>query len=127
MVYTEAVITESNKVEDRQERYRHNIRRLAGSMPWLKPSEKRDYRAKVFKSGNSLALRLPAELGLTAGMEMNLRVEGNTYIVEPIDAPKRRFAIDKVWGSASALELIKSEDRLFEERAQPTADDGSAT
>lgn len=116
-------MTESNKVEERQARYRHNIRRLAGSMPWLKPIEKRDYLAKVFKSGNSLALRLPAELGLTAGMEMNLRVEGDTYIFEPIDAPRRLFNIDKVWGSASTLELIKSEDRLFDERALPGADD----
>ena len=116
-------MSESNKVEDRQARYRHNIARLSGSMPWLKPIEKRDYRAKVFKSGNSLALRLPAELGLTAGMEMNLRVEGDTYIVEPVDAPKRLFNIDKVWGSATSLELIKPEDRLFEERDLPDADD----
>lgn len=116
-------MSESNKVEDRQARYRHNIARLSGSMPRLKPIEKRDYRAKVFKSGNSLALRLPAELGLTAGMEMNLRVEGDTYIVEPVDAPKRLFNIDKVWGSATSLELIKPEDRLFEERDLPDADD----
>ena len=32
------------------------------------------YRAKVFKSGNSLALRLPKALGLEAGMEMELSV-----------------------------------------------------
>ena len=114
-------MTESDKVEERQARCRHNIRRLSGSMPWLKPIEKRDYRAKVFKSGNSLALRLPAELGLTAGMEMNLRVEGDTYIVEPVDVPKRLFNIDKVWGSATSLELIKPEDRLFEERVLPGA------
>lgn len=118
-------MSKSDKVEDRQARYRHNIRRLAGSMPWLKPFEKREYRAKVFKSGNSLALRLPAELGLAAGMEMNLRVEGDTYIVEPVDAPKRRFDIDKVWGSATGLKLIKPEDRVFEERRQSTTDDGS--
>ena len=114
-------MSDSGKVEDRQARYRHNIRRQAGSMPWLKPIEKRDYRAKVFKSGNSLALRLPAELRLVAGMEMNLRVEGNTYIIEPIEAPMRRFAIDKVWGSASDLDLIKPGDRIFAERRHPVA------
>lgn len=112
-------MSDSGKVEDRQARYRHSIRQLAGSMPWLKPIEKRDYRAKVFKSGNSLALRLPAELRLAAGMEMNLRVEGDTYIIEPINAPVRRFAIDKVWGSASDLELIKPEDRIFADRRHP--------
>ena len=108
-------MTGPDKVEERQAGYNHDLRRL-GAMPSLEPIEKRTYRAKVFKSGNSLALRLPAELKLTAGMEMNLRVEGDCYVVEPIDAPKRRFAIDKVWGSATGLEFIKPEDRLFEER-----------
>ncbi len=115
-------MSESDKVEERQARYRQDNRRIAQATP-LGPIDRRDYRAKVFKSGNSLALRLPAELGLTAGMEMNLRVEGDRYIVEPLDAPKRLFNIDKVWGSATSLELIKPADRLFEERVLPGADD----
>jgi antitoxin VapB len=35
----------------------------------------KEYRAKVFKSGNSLALRLPKELGLKEGTTMLLREE----------------------------------------------------
>lgn len=79
----------------------------------------KQYRAKIFKSGNSVALRLPAELGLAAGTEVDLRVESDgRYSFAPASAPKRKFPIDKVWGCAigSGLELIKPEDRVFRER-----------
>ena len=77
----------------------------------------KQFRAKVFKSGNSLALRLPAELNLKAGMEMLLQTAPDgTYSLVKADAPKRKFNIDKVWGSATNLKLIDEDDRWFEER-----------
>ena len=44
----------------------------------------KEYRAKVFKSGNSLALRLPKDLGLTEGATMVLREEqiGTAQLLE---------------------------------------------
>lgn len=104
------------KPEDR-EAFQKRLRRLGGSEPWLKPLEKAHYRAKVFKSGNSLALRLPAGLDLAAGMEMDLTVEhGIHFSFEPVDTPKRKFNVAKVAGSATNLEFIRDEDRAFEER-----------
>ena len=104
-------------VKEDQEEYRKRIGRIFGTMPWLKPKDVKTFKAKVFKSGNSLALRLPAGLGLTAGMEMNLRVEdGEHFTFEPVERRKRKFNVEKVWGSATGLELIKPEDRLFSER-----------
>lgn len=80
-------------------------------------ANKRYYRAKVFKSGNSLAVRLPAGTKLTAGMEMDLTVEdGANLSLKPVDAPKRKFNIDKVWGSAIGSGLAMSPDRSFVER-----------
>ena len=78
----------------------------------------KEYKAKVFKSGNSLALRLPKELGLKEGSTMILREEQSGYRIEPEDKPKRKFNIDKVWGSGKGLglKLLEPEDRLFEER-----------
>ena len=76
----------------------------------------KEYKAKVFKSGNSLALRLPKELGLKEGSTMVLREEQNGYRIEPEEAPKRKFNIDKVWGSATSLRPIDPDDRWFEER-----------
>lgn len=97
--------------------YGAGMQRLIGSAPWLRAKDVKHYTAKVFKSGNSLALRLPAGLGLSAGMEMDLRVEdGEAFSFEPVDRPKRKFAVDEIWGSAEGLDLIAPEDRLFEPR-----------
>ncbi len=77
-----------------------------------------EYTAKTFKSGNSVALRLPKGLGLKEGLVMKVREERGSFIVEPAERPKRKFNIDKVWGCAagSGLQLIKPEDRVFEHR-----------
>lgn len=78
----------------------------------------KEYTAKTFKSGNSVALRLPKALGLTEGMEMKVREEQGSFIVEPIERPKRKFDVDKVWGIGKHLDLkpIADEDRVFEHR-----------
>lgn len=77
-----------------------------------------EYIARTFKSGNSVALRLPKGLGVKEGVEMKVREEHGQFIVEPVDKPKRKFNIDKVWGigKGSGLQLIKPEDRVFEHR-----------
>lgn len=94
-----------------------DLERVQGAAPWLKAKQVKHFTARVFKSGNSLALRLPAGIGLEAGMEMDLRVEDDSsFSFEPLDRPKRKFNIDKVWGSATDLHLIEPGDRLFEER-----------
>lgn len=91
--------------------------RVMGSMPWLKPIHKQRTRTKVFKSGNSLAVRVPAGTNLTAGMEMDLTIEDGVFLsFEPVDQPKRKFDITKVAGSAQSLQPIADDDRLFEER-----------
>ena len=109
-----------SSVKEEQERYRERLGRLYGSMPWLKSRDRKRFVAKVFKSGNSLALRLPAGVGLSAGMEMDLSLEGDMqFSFEPIEAPKRKFDIEKVWGSATDIDLIKPEDRIFEESRLP--------
>lgn len=91
--------------------------RIFGSAPWLKLRDKKHYLAKVFKSGNSLAVRIPAGTKLVAGMEMDLTVEDGAFLsMKPVDCPKRKFNIAKVAGSARNLQFIRAEDRLFEER-----------
>ncbi|MFD1788797.1 hypothetical protein ACFSC3_14620 [Sphingomonas floccifaciens] len=78
----------------------------------------KEYLAKTFKSGNSVALRLPKALGVSEGAQMRVREEAGKFILEPTDAPKRKFNVDKVWGAGIGLgfELIPDEDRVFEPR-----------
>jgi antitoxin VapB len=78
------------------------------------------YRAKVFKSGNSLALRLPAALGLEAGMEMKLTVDAaGGYALARIEPPKRGIDISGFWGKCPGAVPPPRED--FEERPSTIA------
>lgn len=105
------------RVKEDQEEYRKRFERPSGAAPGLKSKDVKTFKAKVFKSGNSLALRLPAELGLTAGMEMELKVdEGEHFSFQPVDRPKRKLNVAAFWGKATGLKLLAPEDRVFEER-----------
>lgn len=74
-------------------------------------------RVKVFKSGNSLAVRMPKGLGLEAGMELEVTMlPSGAMELRQAEPAKRKFNIDKVWGSATSLKPIDSDDRWFEER-----------
>ena len=100
-----------------EERATFRIGRVFGSAPWLKPIDKQRHKTKVFKSGNSLAVRIPSGTKLTAGMEMELVVEDGQFLsYEPVEQPRRMFNIAKVAGSATNLKRIEPEDRIFEER-----------
>jgi antitoxin VapB len=106
-----------SRVKEDQEEYRKRFERPGVSTAGLGASHVRTFTAKVFKSGNSLALRLPAELGLTAGMEMELKVEdGERFSFEPLERPKRKLNVAAFWGKATGLKLLAPEDRVFEER-----------
>jgi len=76
----------------------------------------KEYRAKTFKSGNSLALRLPKALGLREGEEMILREEHGKFAFEPVPAETRKIDISKFAGKIPWLKPIPPEDREFEER-----------
>ena len=73
-----------------------------------------EYRAKVFRSGNSVALRLPKALGLKEGMEMSVREVRGQYIAERVDAPKRKIDLTGIYGSCPGIALLTAEEREFE-------------
>ena len=108
-------MTKNNQVSE--ERHPFDFNRFAGSAPWLKMVEKQRHKTKIFKSGNSLAVRIPAGTKLMAGMEMELVVEDGQFLsYEPVEQPKRKFNIAKVAGSAKGLKFVEREDRSFEPR-----------
>ncbi|WP_010543275.1 AbrB/MazE/SpoVT family DNA-binding domain-containing protein [Sphingomonas elodea] len=74
-----------------------------------------EYRARIFKSGNSLALRLPKALGLKEGAEVILREERRGFSVEPVDS-EETIDLTGVAGALPWLKPIAPEDREIEER-----------
>ena len=71
--------------------------------------------SRTFKSGNSVALRLPKSLGIEAGVEMTVREERGRFIVEPVEG-QRKIDLTGIYGSIPGLKPLTSEDREFEER-----------
>lgn len=71
-------------------------------------------KTKTFKSGNSVAVRLPAVLGVAAGVEMTVREERGRYIVEPVDAPRRKIDLTGIYGSGAGLRPLADEEREIE-------------
>lgn len=78
----------------------------------------KEYTAKSFKSGNSVAIRMPAALGVEPEREWTVVEKDGDIVLRPKNGPKRKFNIDKVWGCGigSGLQYIKPEDRVFAER-----------
>jgi antitoxin VapB len=96
--------------------------RFDGAVPARLPDtvNRKQYRTKVFKSGNSLAVRIPAGTDLKPGMEMELTVEDGVMLaLKPIEAPKRKIDVSGFWGKAPGARLIPHGD--FDERPSAIA------
>lgn len=64
---------------------------------------------KVFRSGNSAALRLPAGLQVPVGKTFALTPTASGFVaVDPTDLAKRRKALAALFGSASDFPLRES-------------------
>ncbi len=75
---------------------------------------------KAFKSGNSIAVRLPASFGVKEGTEMRVREEQGRYVVEPIDLePRIKLDISGFWGKAPGLAVPMRDD--FDDRPSTAA------
>lgn len=78
----------------------------------------KEYRAKVFKSGNSVALRLPKALGLKDGDEMILREERSEFVFKPAE-PRKKIDVSGFWGKSPGARLVPHGD--FDERPSTIA------
>jgi antitoxin VapB len=72
---------------------------------------------KTFKSGNSVAVRLPKGLGVEPGVEMIVREERGRYIVEPVEdeRPGRKIDLSAIYGSSAGLQPIEREEEDYED------------
>lgn len=60
-------------------------------------------KTRTFKSGNSIALRLPKALGVEAGIEMTVREERGRYILEPAERKPNTIDLTGIEGAAPWL------------------------
>ena len=60
-------------------------------------------KTRTFKSGNSVAVRLPKALGVAAGTEMRVREEHGRYVLEPVASQGRRIDLSGIFGSIPGL------------------------
>lgn len=65
---------------------------------------------KTFKSGNSIAVRLPKALGIEAGTEMRVREEHGKYVLEPVEKTPRKIDLTGISGSMPWLKPLPRED-----------------
>ncbi len=78
------------------------------------------WEGRTFKSGNSVALRLPKGMGVPEGTELRMvREAPMTFRLEPVEAPRKTIDISGFWGKAKGLEPPERLD--FEERPSAIA------
>jgi antitoxin VapB len=70
---------------------------------------------KTFKSGNSIAVRLPKALGIEAGTEMRVREEQGKYVLEPVKKQPRKIDLTGIAGSMPWLKPLTREEREFDD------------
>ena len=73
-------------------------------------------RAKIFKNGDSQAIRLPKEFRFK-GKEVYIRKEGNNVIISPIDD-----SVDRLWKTINSLSddftIERNQPKIFQRALQ---------
>lgn len=73
-------------------------------------------RSKVFKSGNSAAVRLPAAFAPPPGTLVEVREEAGRWIIEPVPQTPKMIDLTGIYGSCPGIKPLLPEDRVFEDR-----------
>lgn len=72
-------------------------------------------KTRTFKSGNSVALRLPKGLGVEPGVEMTVREERGRYIFEPAEQKtSKKIDLSGIYGSCPGLKPLSDAEREIE-------------
>lgn len=79
----------------------------------------KEYTAKSFKSGNSVAIRLPAALGIEPDREWTVTEEDGELHIRAKPAERRKIDVSGFAGKAPGIRLAPRED--FEERPSTIA------
>ena len=79
-----------------------------------------EYTAKSFKSGNSVAIRIPAALGVEPDQEwIVVRDDSGDLLIRAKPQAKAKLDVSKFWGKAKGLKVPERRD--FDERPSTIA------
>lgn len=81
----------------------------------------KEYTAKSFKSGNSVAIRMPAALGIAPDREWTVTEEDGELHIRAKATTGRKIDVSGFWGKAPWLKPLPPELREFEERPSTLA------
>ena len=77
----------------------------------------KEYTAKSFRSGNSVAIRMPAALGVEPDREWIVaRDDNGDLVVKACDPQAKRIDLTGIYGSKPGLKPLSSEDRSLSGR-----------
>jgi antitoxin VapB len=79
----------------------------------------KEHNARSFRSGNSVAIRIPSALGVEPGMDWTVEAQGNDLVLRPRQAPRRTIDVSGFAGKAPGIRLAPRED--FDERPSTIA------
>ena len=78
-------------------------------------------RTRIFKSGNSSAVRLPASFEAVPGTVVEVREEQGRWIIEAVAVAAPKSDVSKFAGKAPWLKPLPPEMREFDERPSAIA------
>ncbi len=79
----------------------------------------REYDARSFRSGNSVAIRMPAALGVEPGADWTVTAKGDDLVLRRKPALHKGIDVSGFAGKAPGIRLAPRED--FEERPSTVA------
>ena len=81
----------------------------------------KEHHAKSFRSGNSVAIRMPAALGIEPGAEWIVVEQDGGLVLRPKQLARRTIDVSGFAGKAPWLKPLPPELREFEERPSTIA------
>ena len=76
----------------------------------------KEFYGKSFKSGNSVAIRIPAALGVEPNREWTIEWVGGELHLRAREPEPEYVDVTAFWGKATGLQPLKLEERVFVER-----------
>lgn len=76
----------------------------------------KEHIGKSFKSGNSVAIRIPAALGVEPDREWTITIKDGELHLRVRTPERERIDVSAFWGKGAGLKPLQPEDRIMEER-----------